>query len=222
MDRWRRCSALVLAAAIVAFWGAIPASAQDAPGVAVKVTRLGIIRIDGVFWNCISFENVSGRPVTAVEFSFAHVDAFGDVRGQVTGSRTGTFSPGVPIEGPTPNVITEKTKQNCWQEDLESYALAQVTVRVAAVTFAGGAQWTAPATAASPDAAVDVDYVAMGLPADQQRIALSRGRPCHVAMVESGAGSAEVWSYGCPSSNAPGARESYAFVNGRLVQHVVL
>ncbi|MBV8283041.1 MAG: hypothetical protein JO029_09290 [Candidatus Eremiobacteraeota bacterium] len=206
-----------LTLAVAAF--ALCGTAGSAPAP-VSVSTLRVMRIDGAYVNCINFTNTSDRTIVAVNFVFSHVDVFGDPQGKVMVSRTGTFSPNVPIEGPTPNVITERTKKNCWREAIESFSLGTATVRVTNVRFADGTEWTNPSDGEAA-ARTPIDYTALGLPADMQQVGLSRGKPCHVSTAENAAGSAQIWHYACPPDNATKGTDRYYFVNGKLVQHLV-
>ncbi|MBV8489756.1 MAG: hypothetical protein JO199_04425 [Candidatus Eremiobacteraeota bacterium] len=200
---------------------ALPVRAQTLLPSPIAIDQVVIVPIDGAYWNCISFRNVSDLPITSIRFAFAQIDVFGETRGRTLGERTGTFSPGIPIEGATPNAVNERTKRNCWPQGIGSFALAKIGVSVVSATFAGGGLWQS----AQPDGALvaesEVNYAGLGLPDDMQRIGIRRGRPCQVSVVGSPQGSLDVWAYAC---GEPGAattrRDDYFFLNGRLVKHV--
>lgn len=197
-------------------------SGVDGPAAApVEVSRIAVMRIDGAYVNCITFTNRSDRTIDAVNFVFAHVDVFGDTQGKVLVTRSGTFSPGIAIEGPTPNVITERTKKNCWREAIETFSLGSATVAVTNVRFADGTQWTNPDENPEPAAKAPIDFAALGLPTDMQQVGVSRGRPCHVSSADNVAGSVQVWHYNCPADSTSKGAERYYFVDGHLIQHVV-
>ena len=193
--------------------------AAAAGSVPVEVIGLRVAALDTGYSNCISFINVSDRPIESIEFAFTHVDEFGETKGRVVGLRTGTFSPGVKIEGPTPNVITERSKKNCWPERIETFSLGSVQVAVLHVTYADGTQWSSDTDAGKPLAISPIDYPSLGLPNDMQQVAVDRGKPCHVSILDSLGGSVQVWSYDC-ATDAETGKEKYYFLNGRLVQHV--
>jgi hypothetical protein len=177
---------------------------------------------------CVSFMNVSDRPIKTIEFSFSYVDVWGTTLANVEVSREGIFSPGVLIQGPTyqpgsPYVVENKFPgyqvKNCWQEDVNSPLLYTVTASVLNVTYSDGTQWTSPVpptgTTTRPINLVDLGL----LSDDMQKVALSRGHPCYMRFSDGGSGHMEFWYYGCVSAGMLPAREVYVFLDGNLSDH---
>jgi len=101
---------------------------------------------------CLSFTNTSEKVITALRIELRLFDAAGQLQGQFSLDRSGQFSPGVLIEGPSTGDeynqavnggawfgVREKSR-NCWTTQPNGPATRQ-TLRLIAVVFADGSSW---------------------------------------------------------------------------------
>jgi hypothetical protein len=242
--RYRTASALALCIGLVT---ALPAAAAatTTPGEGlssasssgpyapppVNVTDLFFSEVQGNDMHvrnmtCVSFMNVSDKPIKTIEFSFSYVDVWGATLANVEVSREGIFSPGVLIQGPTykpgsPYVVEiqdpRHQEKDCWAEgDVNSPLLYTVSASVLNVTYSDGTQWT---SAVPPTVATTrpINLEDLGLPSDMQKVALSRGHPCYIRHSGDGPGHTEIWYYGC-SAGVLGL-DIYTFIGGAEVGH---
>lgn len=102
---------------------------------------------------CVNFLNMSQKLITAVRFDFNMVNAFHESVSHFHGDRTGTFSPGVSIQGPQNlddyNIgvrggslggANQKIK-NCWLNYINGTEPQSMEVTVTHVIFADGSEW---------------------------------------------------------------------------------
>ena len=99
---------------------------------------------------CLNFKNTSDKPIVAVKFAIAEFDSFGSAN-NFKGTRSGIFSPGIDINGPTmfksgrldPENTTDMFK-NCWfnaNDALGLNNLIQIKAGVVAARYQDGTIW---------------------------------------------------------------------------------
>jgi hypothetical protein len=110
--------------------------------------------------HCLTFKNVATKTATQVTFGwsyYAHGGA-GEPLEHGTNVRTGTFSPGITIAGPsdysgyqdaTSGIGHSGLKDNCWKTKSQVARLSAVqagtlAMTVRSVQYADGTSWTAP------------------------------------------------------------------------------
>jgi hypothetical protein len=94
---------------------------------------------------CLSFRVRASSTLTAVTFALRSRDAQGKELEHATIAPTGTFEPGVKIQG-----SPQGTPGSCVETNMMRSDAAVVTVRLVAATYADGRTWTAPDTPLPP------------------------------------------------------------------------
>jgi hypothetical protein len=110
-----------------------------------------LVTRDNQMVNCITFRNQGTNVATDVQFRLSFFNAFdAQPLSSFTESRTGTFSPGISIDGITGAAEWQKFyarndpywRQNCWMSPLTINPDAtQLTFAVSAIRFADGSVW---------------------------------------------------------------------------------
>lgn len=158
----------VVIAVAVFFSLTIPASAdyftmpwKQAPGPApVSITQASLFSDVATLGNqvraCVSFKNTTQKPINTVEFTFRFDDMLGNPLAEGILQRTGSFGPGVIIEGKM-NLLGGNTDSynNCKNINGTSLPPVLETIGVSSVRFEDGTTWKKgdPLPGAGPAAA---------------------------------------------------------------------
>jgi Domain of unknown function (DUF4189) len=138
------CCALML--------GAAPASAEfvtDIPWKNLSTHSPVFVTASSTFINpngtvrlCVSFRNLSNKTATAARFTFEFDDLFGHPLREAIVDRTGSFAPGIAIEGKMDALGGNSDSfNNCVNVNGTSIKPSLKKVDVTEVTFSDGAHW---------------------------------------------------------------------------------
>jgi hypothetical protein len=163
-------SSLAAAAAFIHGFGSASASAQGTiRNSPVEIDHADDFVSNGKTQTCVSFKNVSDRPIRSVVFGIAHLNAAGEQSDYVKGVRTGSFGPGILIEGPGAGLVSGPAIKNCWQVKTTA-SDSDPRVTVLSVVYVDGSEWenpengaqsptSAPLAVATPQSAPTIDSV---------------------------------------------------------------
>ena len=131
--------------------GASPVeSGIEIEGGFAAVTKDGLTEV-----HCLSFKNVAAKTATSVTFGYRLLSKESETLDSGSDTRSGTFSPGITIAGPSDYGAYKSAtghrglQDNCWATTtkvarMAALQAAYLTARVSAVTFADGSSWRAP------------------------------------------------------------------------------
>ncbi len=97
---------------------------------------------DGTARLCVSFRNVSNKPASAVRFTFEMDDLFGHPLREAILDRSGSFGPGILIEGKMSDLGGNSDSfNNCKNVTGTTMKPAREKIDVTEVTFSDGTRW---------------------------------------------------------------------------------
>jgi hypothetical protein len=126
----------------------------DADGSHIAVTHgFASARYDGTQgFACISFANNAAQTATEVDLDFEMLDGYGFLKRVVPLRRTGSFAPGVEVDGPSTPADVKSDRPNCvvdgegvFADASDPFAGASTVVyAVREVKYADGSSWIRP------------------------------------------------------------------------------
>jgi hypothetical protein len=117
---------------------------QTTVGTPVFITQTSVF-VDpnnaSSFRACVSFKNVTQKPISLITFTFRFDDLLGNPIAEQLLQRTGSFGPGILIEGKMSILGGNSDSYNCVNLAMTTIKPSSETVSVTAVRFEDGTTW---------------------------------------------------------------------------------